>query len=98
MRALDPTVAIFLNGPAKGGEPETFARLRGGPGLKDIFAMHRNLATPAADNAQPELTLSASDEASCQGGWIRLSVQPGGKAYTVAIPAKGVERAYAVRS
>lgn len=97
VRALNPRVAILLNGPTKGGEAEVFARLRACPGLKDIFAMHRNLRAKDADNADPAFTLSTADEASCAGGYMRLTVRADGEEYAVAIPAKGTTRTYAVR-
>lgn len=96
VEALNPRVAVVLNGPTKGGDPETFARLRAAPALEGLFAMHRNLRTSPAENAPEELTLSSAPEASCPGGCIHLSVRPDGKEYSVSIPSKGTKRTYAV--
>ncbi len=40
----------------------------------------------------------ANLEAMCEGHYIKLSVDPAGRSYTVSIPAKGHERTYEVKS
>ena len=39
----------------------------------------------------------ANDEEVCAGNFIKLSVDPTGKTYTVTIPAKQISRTYRVR-
>jgi beta-lactamase superfamily II metal-dependent hydrolase len=94
LAALSPRVAIMNNGPTKGGDAETFARLEAVPGLEDVFQLHRNLRTKDSDNAPPELISSSADEKTCKGGYIKLSVDPSGESFAVSIPAKGTTRTY----
>jgi beta-lactamase superfamily II metal-dependent hydrolase len=94
--AVAPTVAVINNGPRKGGSAETYRRLRAVAGLKDVFQVHRNVATGPEDNAPPELV--ANDGERCEGAGIRLGVEPSGKAYTVEVPSKGTRRTYATKA
>jgi len=93
--AIAPTAAVINNGAKKGGTPKVFRTLRATASIRDIWQLHRNVETTAADNASPELT--ANDEESCKGEIVRLSVAPDGKSYTVSIPSKGSLRSYACR-
>src|SRR3984893_280859 len=95
VRALKPSVAIIDNGPRKGGEARTFATLRSVKEIEAIYQLHRNVRTTEKDNAPPEFV--ANDEEACQGEFIKLSVSPDGKAYSVSIPAKKISRSYRVR-
>jgi len=93
--ALAPTVAVIDNGPRKGGNAAVYKMLRRTPSVQDVFQLHRNVATSAADNAPPELV--ANDDEACRGEWIRLHVEPEAKSYTVEVHGKGTRRTYAVR-
>lgn len=39
----------------------------------------------------------ANDEEVCQANFIKLSVDPSGKSYTMSIPAKQISRRYRTR-
>ena len=93
--AVAPTVAVIDNGAKKGGAPAVYKLLRQTPSIKDVYQLHRNVETKAADNAPPELV--ANDEEACQGEWIRLRVDPPAKSYEVEVHGKGTKRTYAVR-
>jgi hypothetical protein len=95
LRAVAPTVAIEDNGAKKGGKGEVYRNLRAVPEIKDVFQLHRNVETTAADNAPPALV--ANDDEACTGQWIRLRVTPDAKKYTVLIPGKKTSRTYDVR-
>src|SRR6185503_3949908 len=60
LKAVSPTVAIINNGAKKGGTAPAFKWLKETPSIKDIFQVHRNVATTPADNAALELTLDPS--------------------------------------
>ena len=83
---------VVNNGPKKGGTSKVFRTLKATPSLKDIYQVHRNVETSAAENAAPEFV--ANDDEDCKGALIKLSVEPGGRAYTIEIPSKGTKRTY----
>jgi len=94
VRALNPQVAIINNGPGKGNDPATFERLTSAD-IKEIYQLHRNLRTSDKDNAPGGYV--ANDQAECAGAFIKLSVRPDGKSYSVSIPAKRITRQYRTR-
>ena len=93
--ALAPTVAVIDNGAKKGGTAVVYRLLRATPSIKDVFQLHRNVATAPVDNAPSELT--ANDDDACTGEWIRLRVDPPATHYTVEVHGKGTMRTYAVK-
>lgn len=95
--AIDPVVAVFCNGPTKGGHADVLATLREGKSLKDIYQLHRNVNL--ADDAQTPANFIANRDttAACQGQWIAASVAADGKSYALRIGADGEPRKYAVR-
>lgn len=95
LKAVGPTVAIVNNGAKKGGSAATFKWLKETPSIKDIFQVHRNVGTKPEDNTAPELT--ANDEEKCEGNGIVLSVEAGGKNYTVEVPSKKTKKSYAAK-
>ena len=95
IRALNPRVAVINDGPRKGGEAGTYARLKNLKEIEGIYQLHRNVRTTDKDNAPPDFI--ANDEEACQGNFIKLSVDPAGKSYTVTIPAKQISRSYRTR-
>lgn len=95
LAAVKPAVIVINNGPKKGGTAAAFRWFKGLDGVKDIFALHRNVGTKPEDNPAPELV--ANDEEKCAGAGILLTVAAGGKSYRVAVPSKGTSREYATR-
>jgi competence protein ComEC len=95
IRALNPRVAVINDGPRKGGEAGTYARLKSLKEIEGIYQLHRNVRTTDKDNAPADFI--ANDEEACQGNFIKLAVDPTGKSYTVTIPAKQISRNYRTR-
>jgi competence protein ComEC len=96
VKTVAPTVAVVNNGPRKAGEPNTFATLKATPSIKDIFQLHGNVRVGPEKNTDPKL-IANLDEA-CKANFVKLSVDPQGKTYTVGIPANEVERTYETRA
>jgi competence protein ComEC len=95
IRSLKPTVAVFNNGVTKGCEPDVLAALKGEPSVEAIYQMHRNLRPDSQNNTLDEYI--ANPEQECQANFIKLSVEPSAREYTVSIPARGHQRTFAVK-
>jgi competence protein ComEC len=95
IRALAPCVAIMSNGTAKGCGPETFKTLKNAPSIEAIYQIHRNLRSDGENNTSEEHI--ANVDRDCAANYIKVSVEPDGKAYTVGIPAKGHSRRFQSR-
>jgi hypothetical protein len=94
--AISPTAAVIDNGPKKGGVAKVFATLKSTSSIRDIYQLHRNIETGAGDNAPAPFV--ANDDEDCEGAWIRMSVDPDSRRYTIEVPSKGTSRTYATRS
>jgi competence protein ComEC len=72
-RTVQPRVAVFNNGPRKGGAAETFATLRGFPKI-DVWQLHRSLAAGAV-NVSDERVANLNEATSA---WIKVSANSDG--------------------
>ena len=95
--ALEPTVAVINNGPHKGGSGEGFQVVADSPRLEDIWQSHRPLDTDPAYRTADELTANLTDEDDCGGHWIKATVNPDGRSYSITNGRNGVSRAYLSR-
>jgi beta-lactamase superfamily II metal-dependent hydrolase len=95
INTVRPRVAVFNNGPRKGGHPSVTATLRRSPDIKAIYQLHRNVTVGAQENTDPALI--ANPDEKCDGESIKLAVAPDGKSYTVAVGGKGKPRRYETR-
>jgi competence protein ComEC len=95
VRAIKPRVAVIDNGPRKGADAPTFATLKSVPEIEAIYQLHRNLRTTDNDNAPADYI--ANDAEACQGEFVKISLAPNRKHYSVSIPAKKISRSYAVK-
>ena len=92
VKAIEPRVAVMCNGPRKGGHPDTVALLKSLPGLQAGYQLHRNAETRENENTGKEF-IANWDEA-CKGEFIKASVAPGGKTFTITIGEKGSSRKF----
>lgn len=102
VRSLAPSVAVMNNGPVKGGKPETFAILKTAA-LQALYQVHRSMNVPAADNAPDEfianlVDVRGADAVKCPANYIRMTVAPDGKSYTISIPANGHVHTYETKA
>jgi len=93
LRSLQPRVAVMNNGVTKGCLPEVFANLHDTMSLQAVYQMHKNLRPDGATNNVPDEYI-ANQEKDCQGNFVKLSVAPDAKSYSVSIPANGHSRRY----
>jgi beta-lactamase superfamily II metal-dependent hydrolase len=96
LRSLMPRVAIMNNGTTKGCLPEVFANLKDTPSLEAVYQVHKNLRPDGATNNVADEYI-ANLEMACKGNYIKLSVAPDAKTYTVSIPANKHERKFETR-
>jgi len=83
------------NGTKKGCGSETFATLKSTPSIQAMYQIHRNLRADQENNTTTESI--ANLEEKCQANFIKLSVDPSGKSYTISIPATGHKRIFKTR-
>ncbi|MFO1000324.1 MAG: MBL fold metallo-hydrolase [Planctomycetaceae bacterium] len=95
--AIDPVVAIMCNGPKKGGAEQTMKTLKEVQSLKDWYQLHRNVDLDPKLQAPPEFIANTAQTADCKGQWVKASIAPDGKSYTVQIGPDGEQRRYMTR-
>lgn len=93
IKSLAPTVSVMNNGTTKGCGPETFATLKATPSLQAMYQVHRNLRPDGAENNTVNAHI-ANLEQNCAANFVKMSVAPDGRSYTVSIPATGHQRTF----
>jgi competence protein ComEC len=96
LRSLAPTVSVMNNGARKGCMPETFTALKGTSTIQAMYQVHKNVRPNETANNTADEFIANHDE-KCAAHFIRMSVEPDGKAYTIRIPATGHERKFETR-
>ncbi|MBI3465521.1 MAG: MBL fold metallo-hydrolase [Planctomycetes bacterium] len=92
---VQPRVAVICNGPHKGAHPDVVADLRAVSSLEAVYQLHRNLDSGPEQNTAREFI--ANMEEKCEGQFVRASVDPAGKSYTLRIGVDGMPREYESR-
>lgn len=92
--ALEPTVAVINNGPRKGGTTTSLAAAQSTAEVGDVWQSHRALADPEAPNTDERLTANLTEEADCEGHWIKATVQADGRSWTMTNGRTGYSRNY----
>jgi beta-lactamase superfamily II metal-dependent hydrolase len=96
IKTVQPRVAIFNNGPRKGGHPMVVGTLRRVPGIQGIYQVHRNLKASDAENTDAD-KIANDGRKKESGAGIHLSVAADAKTYTVQVGTKGKPRTYKTR-
>ncbi|MDB5349609.1 MAG: hypothetical protein JWN86_856 [Planctomycetota bacterium] len=91
IKTIAPTVAIMDNGPRKGGAAATVKRLKETSSVRALYQLHKNAATPDSDNTAADLIANRDPSG---GQFVKVSVAPGGKRYTVQIGEDGEPRTF----
>lgn len=98
VHAVDPTVAVMCNGPTKGGHEQTIATLKGVKSLQHWYQLHRNVNLADEAQAPAEFIANSEPTVNCEGIWVKASVAPDGRTYTVRIGPDGRQRTYETRA
>lgn len=96
--AVDPVVAVMCNGPTKGGHPDTLKTLKEVESLKHWYQLHRNVNVDESEQTPKEFIANQEATQDCKGTWVKASVAPDGKSYTVQIGPDGKQRTYETRA
>ena len=97
VRAIDPVVTVMCNGPEKGGDLETLKTLKKCPSNQAQFQLHRNVRLADSEQVPAEFIANSSDTANCQGAYVKASIAPDGKSYTVQIGPDGKKHSFKTR-
>ena len=99
IRGLAPTVAVMNNGPRKGNEAGAHATLKAQTTLQAFYQLHQTLMVDADRNTDPAFIANTDQSGGPKdGNYIKLSVAPDGKTYTITIPATGHSRTYQTKA
>lgn len=96
IKALAPTVTVMNNGTRKGCGPETVTTLKNISSIQANYQVHKNLRADNQFNTADEFI--ANLEESCQAHYIKLTVAPDGKKYTVSMPGNNHSRTYTTKT
>jgi len=96
IHSLAPTISVMNNGPRKGTAKSTVDALKSSPGIQAMYQLHKNVRADSVNNTTDEFI--ANLEEKCEGHFIKLSVEPSGKSYTVTIPASGHKMTFQTRT
>lgn len=80
--SVRPTVAVMINGPRKGGHPDTIQSLLETPSLKAVFQLHRNLQASTEQNTAANY-IANLDEQPDTGRLIKVVVNATQRTFTV---------------
>jgi len=95
IKPVQPRVAVFNNGPRKGGHPQVIGTLRRLPEVPAIYQMHRNITASASENTDPNFIANADENCKAEPIWI--TVAPDTKTYTVTVGGTNHTRKYETR-
>src|SRR5215469_4093717 len=95
IHSLAPTVSVMNNGARKGTAKSTIEGLKSSPGIQTMYQVHKNVRNDTEDNTTDEFIANLDEH--CQGNFIKLSVDPSGKSYTISIPATGHHKTFTTR-
>jgi competence protein ComEC len=93
---LAPTVSVMNNGPRKGTAKATVDTLKSSPGLQTMYQVHKNVRADDINNTADEFIANLPEK--CGGHFIKLTVEPAARTYTVTIPATGHSKTYWTRA
>jgi beta-lactamase superfamily II metal-dependent hydrolase len=96
LKSLRPTVAVMINGPRKGGHPDTIQWLREMPSLKALYQLHRNVQIPAEQNTPVDF-IANMDEQPDAGYGITVSVDAAKNEFSVTNGRTKERKIYPIR-
>ncbi|MEO5961318.1 MAG: MBL fold metallo-hydrolase [Opitutaceae bacterium] len=100
VKSLAPNVIMMNNGPRKGGQPGAFAALKTVTGVEARYQIHKSMNVPAEENAPAEFVANTDSppDGKNDGNFIKMSVAPDGKTYTIDVSSTGHSRTYKTKA
>ena len=83
---------------SRGGTEQTIATLKSTKSLQHWYQLHRNVNLADDQQAPTEFIANSEPTVNCEGIWIKASVAPDGKSYTVQIGPDGKRQTYETRA
>jgi competence protein ComEC len=96
LKSLRPTVAVMINGPRKGGHPDTIKWLQESASLKALYQLHRNVQTTAEQNVAAEF-IANPEEQNDAGYMIAVSVDRTKRTFTVTNGRTKASKSFAIK-
>ena len=81
LRSFRPSVSVMINGPRKGGHPDTIKWLQEVPSFKALYQLHRNVEIPVEQNTAVEFIANLDEPDAAH--MIRVSVDAAKRVFTV---------------
>jgi len=97
IKAIDPVVCVMCNGAQKGGAAKVIATVRSAASFQALYQLHRNLSLTADQQAPLEFIANTGKTEECQGNWIKVSVAPDSRSYTIQVGPEGTPTTYSTR-
>ncbi|HKO96511.1 MAG TPA: MBL fold metallo-hydrolase [Pyrinomonadaceae bacterium] len=82
LKSIRPSVSVMINGPRKGGHPDTIAWLQKTASFQALYQLHRNVQIPAEQNTPTEF-IANLDEQPDAAYMITVSVDATKRRFTV---------------
>jgi competence protein ComEC len=83
IEAIQPTVAMMVNGPKKGASPRTIRALKQSSSLQALYQLHRAVTNAPEENTSPDRI--ANLEENCTGEYLKARLSPAGDSFTVSL-------------
>jgi competence protein ComEC len=98
IHSIEPTVAVFNNGPRKGTSQTAMDALKSTPTLKAIYQVHENVREDRHNNTELSHIANHGDHGDqCQGHYLHCVVKADGSSYTMRVPSQKHEQTFPTR-
>jgi beta-lactamase superfamily II metal-dependent hydrolase len=81
VEATKPRVAVMVNGARKGASASVVQMVKNAPTTEALYQLHTNVTTGVDDNTSADRIINTDEK--CSGEFLRITLSPDGKQYTV---------------